>query len=439
MERFDEFDHIVINVNDLLYAEHWYSTVLGEILGPCEIGRIAGLSTDELIHSQRMAQRRAELRDTGGEIAAPHGSIKFGEALIPIFLNQEHVPEPPPEQLRGTPRMALPVTTAQMDTALEALRRHRVPFEGPVEYPSSCPVERSIFFKDPSGNFLELGVPRNGWQPRVPPSPYSSYAESGNGVGQRPPLHFLKMLLEVSDLDKSETFYREDLGLQFTGRDLWPDEGQTSTFQTGDGSFVVLRRVDDVKRDGPGVHRNFMVPEEDYYRIHGRLKERGWLRPNYMTEMGLRGEDEVTCSFFDPDRHRLQLTAWRGEYTLPAAKKGKVTAGRLDDFPVGSVTHIREGKFYLVRKPEGVLALSEVCTHRQCNVQWQQLRWQFICPCHHRRFSREGDALGFPPDVAPLHSYGVEIVDGKIVVDTDTSIARTPEEVDRLVPVPVTA
>jgi len=185
MERFDEFDHIVINVNDMLYTQHWYRTVLGEILGGCEIGSMAGLSTDEMIHSKLMAHRRAELRDTGGEMAAPHGSVKFGEALIPIFLNQEHVQEPPPEQLRGSPRMAFPVTADQMENALEVLRRHRVPFEGPVEYPAPCPAERSIYFKDPSSNFLELSVPRLTYLPRVPPSAFSSYSEDGTGAGQR--------------------------------------------------------------------------------------------------------------------------------------------------------------------------------------------------------------------------------------------------------------
>lgn len=173
LERFDEFDHIVINVNDLLFAEHWYSTVLGEILGGCEIGHKAMLSTDSIIHAKMMAQRRAELRDTGGDVAAPHGSVMFGEALIPIFVNQEHVQEPPPEQLRGTPRMALPVTGEQMEKAVEVLRRYKVPFEGPIEYPPPCPAARSIYFKDPSSNFLELSVPRYslgvlGLEPREP-------------------------------------------------------------------------------------------------------------------------------------------------------------------------------------------------------------------------------------------------------------------------------
>ena len=251
------------------------------------------------------------------------------------------------------------------------------------------------------------------------------------------PVHFFKMMLEVTNLDTSERFYRDDLGLQAVGRDLWPDDGHTATFQTADGSFVVLTEKDRVPPDGPGVHRNFMVPPADYDRIFDRLQEGRWLRPNYMTEMGLRGDDEVTCSFFDPDRHRLQLTAWRGEYHLPAAKKGKIVAGRPEDFPVGSVTHFANGKFYLVRTEEGVLALSQICTHRQGNVGWQAPRWQFVCPCHNRRYTRLGSPAAFEPDVPPLHAYAIEFADGRIVVDTDTSIARSEEEVNRVVPIPV--
>lgn len=172
MPRFDEFDHCVLKVNDLLLAEHFYSTVLGEILGGCEIGLKSNMTTNDLVQSRQQRERRRRLAErekaiTGGSsgsrqdsVAASHGSVKFGEALIPLFLNQEHIREPPPEQLIGTPRLAFPVTLQQMEKALEVLKSNRVPFLGPVEYPSPCPAARSLYFKDPSSNFLELSVPR---------------------------------------------------------------------------------------------------------------------------------------------------------------------------------------------------------------------------------------------------------------------------------------
>jgi Rieske Fe-S protein len=249
-------------------------------------------------------------------------------------------------------------------------------------------------------------------------------------------LHFFKLLLEVSDLERSERFYRDDLGLEPIGRDLWPDDPPNTTFRTADGGHVVLVEVPEVRPDGPAQHRNFMLPEADYHTVFARLKERGWLRPNYRTEMGVRSVGEVTCSLFDPDRHRLQLTAWRPPYQVPAAGRGKIVAGRIEDFAIGSVTRIPTGKFFLVRTTAGFQALNEVCTHLQCNVVYQPEHYQYYCFCHNRRFARNGEQIAVQVDVPPLHTYGIEFVDGQVIVDTDRSIPRQEDEVDQMVPAP---
>lgn len=250
------------------------------------------------------------------------------------------------------------------------------------------------------------------------------------------PIHFYKLLLEVSDLDRSERFYRDDLGLEFVGRDLWPGDPPSSTFRTADGAYVELVQVEMVRPDGAGVHRNFMLPEDDYWVVYKRVKERGWERPNYRTEMGVRSATEVTCSIYDPDRHRLQLTAWRNEYSVPAAKKGKIAAGRIEDFPIGSVTRNRDGRFFIVRTADGIIALNEVCTHLQCILTYQPEHYQFYCYCHNRRFKRNGEQAAIVVDVPPLHRYAIELVDGQLVVDTDTSMPCPPEDVDRMVAIP---
>jgi nitrite reductase/ring-hydroxylating ferredoxin subunit len=251
--------------------------------------------------------------------------------------------------------------------------------------------------------------------------------------------HFFKLMLEVSDLDRSETFYREDLGLQLVGRDLWPDDPPNSTFQTADGGFVELVQVENVRPDGPAQHRNFMLEQEDYKRVFQRLKERGWLRKNYRTEMGMRSIGEITCSLYDPDRHRLQLTAWLGEHVVPPSKRGKVVAGRIEDFPVGSVTYIKEGKFYLVHVAGGMIAVNEVCTHMHGILAYQPEHFQFYCHCHNRRFTRTGDQFAVNRDTAPLSRYQIEVVDGQVLVDTDVAIARTEDRPEDLAPVPSSA
>jgi catechol-2,3-dioxygenase len=162
MTSIQEFDHSVLAVNDLILAERFYDEVLGELLGSY-VEPPTMHTTEEVLRAGRLRERMADRNrdeDRGFRVPAPHSGVKVGRALIPMFLYTEHVQEPPPEQLRGTPRLALHVTPEQIEQAVEIFRRHRVPFEGPVDHPAPCPVARSIYFKDPSSNFLELACPR---------------------------------------------------------------------------------------------------------------------------------------------------------------------------------------------------------------------------------------------------------------------------------------
>jgi len=160
-----EFDHSTLRVDDLVLAERFYSVVLGEILGGYVEDR-SGLTTDELLRFKRLAsvmaerERSAGREPSGPRVSAPHSGVQVGGALVPMFLYTDHVQDPPPEQLRGTPRKAFGVTPAQLEQAIEVLNRHKVPFDGPIDQAPPCPVARSIYFKDPSSNFLELCCPR---------------------------------------------------------------------------------------------------------------------------------------------------------------------------------------------------------------------------------------------------------------------------------------
>jgi len=55
---------------------------------------------------------------------------------------------------------------------------------------------------------------------------------------------------------------------------------------------------------------------------------------------------------------------------------------------------------YVVRRsddPEDVLALSNICSHMQCDVHWDQQLGQFLCPCHGGLYAMNGDNVGGPP------------------------------------------
>ena len=124
-------------------------------------------------------------------------------------------------------------------------------------------------------------------------------------------------------------------------------------------------------------------------------------------------------------------------YLQPRLAEGEfgsvITAGLVDDFPPNSVTHITNGRFYIVRDPDGgFLAVYHRCTHLGCTVPWDQTAQKFICPCHNSQFDRQGSVEN-PPAPRALDSFPVSIEDGQVKVDTGTVIQRQSFETSQLV------
>jgi len=173
-----EFDHAVIRVNDFMLAEQFYRQIFGGIYGDdlVRVEHRSMNSTEEYVHTAQTGgtgARAAEADQARGIetedrprnsnvrlVGVGQGSVQIGGALIPMFLARRHEQEPPPEQLRGSPRHAFPVTEQQMEKAIELLKKYDVDFEGPVQHPDYALVERSLYFRDASSNFLELCTPR---------------------------------------------------------------------------------------------------------------------------------------------------------------------------------------------------------------------------------------------------------------------------------------
>ena len=143
-------DHTVIAVSDLQWAEWFYTEVLGG-----KIIQRQGLTIDQLIRGRKRMERRLQ-RSGDVQVPAPHTAVEMGEATLPIFIHRKHIQEPPLDQLRGTPRVAFEVKRGQLSAAVEKLKEKKVPFEGPVRHPGGSPIGESIYFKDRSGNFMEL-------------------------------------------------------------------------------------------------------------------------------------------------------------------------------------------------------------------------------------------------------------------------------------------
>jgi cytochrome b6-f complex iron-sulfur subunit len=118
----------------------------------------------------------------------------------------------------------------------------------------------------------------------------------------------------------------------------------------------------------------------------------------------------------------------------PGGFGGKVKAGRIEEFPIGAISHVQKGRFYISRLDEGVLAMWHSCTHLGCTVPWRADEDRFNCPCHSGIYNKRGEVVAGPPP-RPLDLFPVEIVDGEIIVDTGRVIERNRFDPSQISPV----
>ncbi len=111
-----------------------------------------------------------------------------------------------------------------------------------------------------------------------------------------------------------------------------------------------------------------------------------------------------------------------------------VVAGPLERFELGSVTAFPQGRFYLVRLPDGgLLAVSRECTHLGCTVPWEADEERFVCPCHSSAFDMRGDVLS-PPAPRALDLYEVRIENRVVKVNVARPLRRRAFEAGQVTP-----
>lgn len=107
-------------------------------------------------------------------------------------------------------------------------------------------------------------------------------------------------------------------------------------------------------------------------------------------------------------------------YVWPSAPKtrdgGRVEVGPAKDLPEGAgVKIVYKGKpAWVIHAPFGLVALSAVCTHLGCIVEYDPEK-EIWCPCHAALFDLRGNVKSGPAP-APLESYEVSVVDGIVYV-----------------------
>ena len=92
---------------------------------------------------------------------------------------------------------------------------------------------------------------------------------------------------------------------------------------------------------------------------------------------------------------------------VPEAEPTKFTV----TFPAGEWSAARvNAAVYVVKQNNRYTVLSNVCSHMQCPVHWDDALHQFICPCHGGLYDINGQNVGGPPP-KPLPQY-VHRIDG---------------------------
>ncbi len=89
--------------------------------------------------------------------------------------------------------------------------------------------------------------------------------------------------------------------------------------------------------------------------------------------------------------------------------------GRPEELPAGTEQVLPEQKVLLSSTPEGIAAISLVCTHLGCIVA--RTENGFACPCHGSVFANDGRVIGGP---APSGLKWLEVsqaIDGRLVVN----------------------
>jgi cytochrome b6-f complex iron-sulfur subunit len=149
-------------------------------------------------------------------------------------------------------------------------------------------------------------------------------------------------------------------------------------------------------------------------------------------------------------RRRLMAYAWIGAAAIvmgeliggtfaflwPRRKGPKVEtvfiAGKVTDFKVGEVIPFRKERTFILRTEGGFLAISAICTHLHCIVNWNEMLKKFECPCHGAKFNQNGEVLVGPPP-RPLDLYKLQIVAGNVVVDRTSPIERSKFEPSQVI------
>ena len=80
----------------------------------------------------------------------------------------------------------------------------------------------------------------------------------------------------------------------------------------------------------------------------------------------------------------------------------------------------REGRFFLLHAPGGIIAAYRKCTHLGCTVPFSPSKDLFECPCHGSRYDKRTAVVLRSPAPRPLQLFHItRQPSGSLIVDTN--------------------
>lgn len=100
-------------------------------------------------------------------------------------------------------------------------------------------------------------------------------------------------------------------------------------------------------------------------------------------------------------------------------------AGSPEDY-IQPVTYVQGKRVFIIKDQQGLRALSAVCTHLGCTVNWVSDREQLECPCHGSIFDSSTGAVTAGPAPKPLAWYRMSLTDsGQLLIDPDELVDKS--------------